>query len=732
VVRVAYTYYNVTVTGVSPNMGPLAGGTTVTITGTDFEDASAVRVGGVNCQTFTYVSPTEITCVTPPGAETGLVNVSVTTPRGSPSKTDAFLYFEPPVIEAVVPDSGSILGGDAVDIIGQNFLEQTKIDFDGDELVCVFVSGTKITCTTQAHAADTVDVTATTGDASDTLVDGYTFGAPRITASPHYFAADVGGQTMTLTGKAFMTSVDGEFQEVEYLTFNGTQHIDMGMNAGGNTAVTVDYQNTSFSGWMLLFGVRSGSANCMWFGADGDSNAYAYQYGATCPYVENLFSTSFNTTSRHTVTANNDAVSVDGATAVSLGSSVPATSPALFLGAMNESGVPYSVRFAGYIFAASVDKDGTADDRNYVPVRCNISPSCATAVNTGGPASFGEYGMYDTLHDVFYRASSGTLSGGPVVASGASWPTPIHDIYVNDIKVDGVSVGFTVESETEITVDMPNRGVSAAPLAVEITADDWSRTLTGAEGVNYLALTAPSPAKGASSGGDLVTISGSGFSFGGSPTVTMDGNVASEVTVMDDNTLTFKTPAGSLGVVDVVIGGLGLTNGESVALEDAWEYEVSLSLSVSGGGNVAFSLVPGGGANSGYTVATVKTDNTDGYKLTLESSGGNLVCESNASYTIPSITSDGTLTIATGNHGVWGWSVIPPSPTGSWTAGAPDEPNANDWKTIPVGAQTQMADTSTPSALAGDDYGLYFGAMVDNVQPACEYKQVLTVTVTGN
>jgi hypothetical protein len=301
---------------------------------------------------------------------------------------------------------------------------------------------------------------------------------------------------------------------------------------------------------------------------------------------------------------------------------------------------------------------------------------------------------------------------------------------VNDVTVGGVSVGFTVESETEITVAMPNRGVSAAPLAVEIVADDWSRTLTGAEGVNYLALTAPSPAKGASSGGDLVTISGSGLSFGGSPTVTVDGNAASDVTVVNDGTLTFKTPAGSLGVVDVVIGGLGLANGESVALEDAWEYEISLSLSVSPS-VVSFSVTPSGGVGSGYNVATVKTDSPTGYKLSMESNGADLVCEGNALYVMPSVVSDGVLNIAVGKHSAWGWNVVAPvADGGSWTGTVPDEPSV--WKTVPVGTPDTLATTSAASAIAGDDYGIFFGAIADWEQPACKYKQDLTVTAIIN
>jgi IPT/TIG domain len=82
-----------TVTGVVPNSGPSAGGTTVTITGTGFQCVSGVNFGTVAASTFTVVSPTQITATSPAGS-TGTVDVTVkncdgTSPIGS---ADQFTY----------------------------------------------------------------------------------------------------------------------------------------------------------------------------------------------------------------------------------------------------------------------------------------------------------------------------------------------------------------------------------------------------------------------------------------------------------------------------------------------------------------------------------------------------------------------------------------------------------------------------------------------------------------
>jgi hypothetical protein len=190
------------------------------------------------------------------------------------------------------------------------------------------------------------------------------------------------------------------------------------------------------------------------------------------------------------------------------------------------------------------------------------------------------------------------------------------------------------------------------------------------------------------------------------------------------------SPEHAAGPVDVVVDN-GFENATKV---NGYEFiDVYLTLGVAPSA-VGFTVAPGS-SNSGYTVANVDTNSPSGYNLTLKSTtGSDLVCEDNGSYTIPSIASDGALTIAGGNHGAWGWSVVEPvSAGGAWTAGVPDEPGASDWKVIPTtGTPAQMANTSAPSASTGDDYGLYFGATTDYVQPACKYKQTLTVTVVGN
>ena len=71
-----------TIVSVDPASGPAIGGTEVTITGTDFLDASSVTFGGTPATTYYVDSDTQITA-TAPAHGGGTVQVQVTTPGGS-------------------------------------------------------------------------------------------------------------------------------------------------------------------------------------------------------------------------------------------------------------------------------------------------------------------------------------------------------------------------------------------------------------------------------------------------------------------------------------------------------------------------------------------------------------------------------------------------------------------------------------------------------------------------
>src|SRR5208283_5058435 len=125
-----FTYDPVpTVTGVTPAAGPVAGGTTVTVTGTGFVTGATVDFGLTGASSVTVVSGTSITAVSPAG--TGTVDVTVTTPGGisATSPADEFTYDPVPTVTGISPAAGPLAGGTTVTVTGTGFVTGATVDF---------------------------------------------------------------------------------------------------------------------------------------------------------------------------------------------------------------------------------------------------------------------------------------------------------------------------------------------------------------------------------------------------------------------------------------------------------------------------------------------------------------------------------------------------------------------------------------------------------------------------
>lgn len=79
------------ITSITPATGLAAGGTAVTIRGTNFSGAEGVTFGGTAATSFKVVDNTTITCVTPAKAA-GTYNVVVADDAGNITETNGFVY----------------------------------------------------------------------------------------------------------------------------------------------------------------------------------------------------------------------------------------------------------------------------------------------------------------------------------------------------------------------------------------------------------------------------------------------------------------------------------------------------------------------------------------------------------------------------------------------------------------------------------------------------------------
>jgi serine/threonine protein kinase len=172
------------VTGISPNTGPAAGGTSVTITGKNLSNATGVSFGGAGAK-ITADSSTKVTATSPSGS--GTVDITVTTKGGTSAKSNAdkFTYATPaPVVIEISPSSGPAAGGTSVTITGTNLSSATGVSFGGTGGRITADSSTQITATSPSGSG-TVDITVTTAGGTSVTTNGDKFtyiAAPTITA----------------------------------------------------------------------------------------------------------------------------------------------------------------------------------------------------------------------------------------------------------------------------------------------------------------------------------------------------------------------------------------------------------------------------------------------------------------------------------------------------------------------------------------------------------------------
>jgi len=203
-----------TLTSVEPGYGSPAGGTHVTITGTNFSEVSAVRFGSSNAASFKVESDTKITAVAPAG--TGAVHVTVTTAKGGNSpigSPDDFDYR--PAVTTLEPGYGAPAGGTHVTITGTNFNEVSTVEFGSRDAARFKVeSETKIIAVAPAGTG-TVDVTVTTagGTSSTGFADNFDY-RPSVSKLEPSYGSPSGGTHVTIAGT--------NFNEVSAVKFGST------------------------------------------------------------------------------------------------------------------------------------------------------------------------------------------------------------------------------------------------------------------------------------------------------------------------------------------------------------------------------------------------------------------------------------------------------------------------------------------------------------------------------
>jgi hypothetical protein len=225
-----YTYAP-SITALSPTSGSLAGGNTVTITGSGFTGAKGVYFGTVLSTSFTVVSDTQLT-VKPPAHAAATVNVTVVglydTSVVDPGPADDYTYAAP-VVSAINPNHGPAGGGNQVTITGSNFNGASSVAFGAKtaSIVNINAAGTQITVVAPSGTAETtVDVAVTVQGvvSADTANDNYTYdagggAAPTIVSIFPIQGPTRGGTVVTIKGTNFLGATGVTFGGVSAARF---------------------------------------------------------------------------------------------------------------------------------------------------------------------------------------------------------------------------------------------------------------------------------------------------------------------------------------------------------------------------------------------------------------------------------------------------------------------------------------------------------------------------------
>jgi maleylacetoacetate isomerase len=198
---------------VSPASGSNAGGTRMTITGTDFDERAEVFVCGLKAPA-TWKSREELEALTPAVARDGLVDVRVVNEDDQAAVAEKVFRYDAPLaapsLAALTPARGPGGGGVKVSVSGDDFAEGAVVRFGVLTAETRFLNRKQLEATLPpvAGAAEvTVDVTVVNPDGViAALESAFTYEArpmPQITGVTPAFGPTTGGTKVVLEGANF-------------------------------------------------------------------------------------------------------------------------------------------------------------------------------------------------------------------------------------------------------------------------------------------------------------------------------------------------------------------------------------------------------------------------------------------------------------------------------------------------------------------------------------------------
>jgi hypothetical protein len=552
-----------TVTSLGTTSGAMAGGTSVSITGTGFTAAQSVTFGGAPAASFTVNSSTSITAVAPMHVA-GAAEVVVSTPYGSSASgyQDRFTFLvASPAVTSLGTSTGTTAGGTSVTISGSDFTGATQVLFGSAPATFTINSDSSITATSPVAASGTIDVTVVSpwGGSAASTADHFAFtaasGAPAVSGLSASSGPSGGGTAVTITGSGFDTATRVAFGSLTATSFTINSPTSITAVAPPGAPATIDVTVTNASG------------------VSASSSADHFTWTAAAPLVSGVTPGSGTGAGGELVTITGS--NLDGATAVSFGGTdatftvnsptqITATVPAL---------AP-----ASYHVTVTTGHGSSSTS----------SADLFTAVSAAAPAV------------TALSVTSGTTAGGTtVVLTGVGFTSATQVLF------GSVAASFTVNSDTQITATTP----AEAEANVDVTVAAPGGTSYPGDGTGFSfsagtpAVTGLGTTSGPTSGGTSVAITGSGFT--GAIDVTFGDSPATLFVVNSDTSITAYSPLAAASTVHVRVETAGGTS--SAVTADQFTYNTSSTATPAVSG-----LSTSTGPSSGTTAVTVSGSNLGG------------------------------------------------------------------------------------------------------------------------
>jgi hypothetical protein len=591
-----------TIVSFTPTSGLADGTVTVTVTGTDFTNVTAVTLNGVAISGFTVVNNTTIIFTVPLGATSG--PIAVTTPTGTATSTDTFTVTLPvPTITSLTPTT-TVAGSAAftLTVNGTGFLAGSVVHFNGTALTTTFGSATQLTAVVPASAVATVgsyNVTAenpsdTQGGASAPITFTVTTPAPTI---------------------ASFTPTSGQA--------NGTVTVTiMGTNFTGATAVSLN--GVAITGFTVV------NSTTITFtvpaGATSGPIAVTTAGGTATTTV-----TSFMVTLPHPTITN----------------ASPATVPA------GSASFVLTVTGTGFISGSVVNLNGTALATMFVSatqLTATVPTSAVVAAGTyiitvanpsatqGGTSAAYAFTVTTAVPTITSFSPTSGQAGDLVTITGTNFTG------ATAVTINGAAItGFTIVNATTITFTVPTGASSGA---VSVTTAGGTTTSN-----STFTVIVPNPAPTITGLTPSITVAGSaGF------TLTVNGTGFISTTVINFNGTVLATTFGSATHLTALV--------PASAVAMAGTYAVTVTNPAPGGGTSAAvtfmvttpaptiaSFTPTSGlANGTVTVTITGTDFTGATAVTLNGVaiiGFTVVNNTTITFTVPGSATSGPIAVTT-------------------------------------------------------------------------------------